>query len=286
MFTQILINSIIAGSIYTLISLGFNLTYGASRFFNFSHGSFIIVGGYLVLFLSKTIGLNLILSMVLGLLITGILGLMTYTLIFSKLRQWKASNMVLLISSIGIFIIIQSVVAMLFSSKFQTLSLNIGNSRIYDLFGASISKVQIISVAASALITMIFFFILRDTYFGKTMRAVSDAEEIAKIVGIPTEKYIGYTFFIGAVLAGAAGIIIGLDTGIEPSRGFSYLLKGIAASIIGGVGNVYGGLLGSYFIGLLENFGIWKNSGVWKDTIIFLFLMIFLFIKSLKTLKK
>lgn len=286
MFTQILINSIIAGSIYTLIALGFNLTYGSAKFFNLSYGSFIIIGGYLVLYLSKTLGLNLILSIFVGLLLTSLLGAFSYRIIFQKLKKQGASNMALLVSSLGLYIVAQSLIAMIFTSKFQTLNLNIGNSKIFLFFGASISQIQVISVLASIGISMIFIILLKKTFFGKTIRAISNAEEVARIVGIPTERYIGYTFFFGSMLAGIAGVIIGIDTGLEPSQGFTYLLKGVAAAIIGGIGNIYGGMLGAYSIGFLENFGIWKNSGIWKDTITFLFLLIFLFVKSPKLIKK
>jgi branched-chain amino acid transport system permease protein len=83
-------------------------------------------------------------------------------------------------------------------------------------------------------------------------------------------------FFIGSALAGLAGILAGYDTGLEPTMGMSLLLKGVIASIIGGIGNVYGGVLGAFLLGFVENFGIWKISGEWKDAIAFGLLIIFL----------
>ena len=81
------------------------------------------------------------------------------------------------------------------------------------------------------------------------------------------------------MIAGVSGIAIGFDTGIEPTMGMNLLLKGVIASIIGGVGNVYGGVLGAFFLGFVENFGIWKISGEWKDTIAFGVLILFLIFK-------
>ena len=81
--------------------------------------------------------------------------------------------------------------------------------------------------------------LLKKTSFGKAIRAISDDEEVAKIVGIDTNKIIGYVFFIGSAIAGWAGIMVGFDTGIEPTMGMHLLLKGVIASVVGGVGNVY-----------------------------------------------
>ena len=112
--------------------------------------------------------------------------------------------------------------------------------------------------------------------FGKSVRAVSDDEEVAKIVGINTERVIGWIFFIGSAVAGLAGILVGFDTGIQPTMGLNLLLKGIIAAIVGGVGNIWGALLGAILLGFVENFGIWKISGEWKDAIAFVLLILFL----------
>lgn len=268
------------------MALGFNLIYKVSRFFNLSYGVFVIVGGYSVYYLHKVLEMNLILSIVLGLLFTGVAGWATYRMIFQKFSKNGASNMVMLVASLGLFMIIQSIVAMIFSSKFQNLNSSVGGQKVYNLMGAAISEVQIISVLASIVATIAVFILIKYSSFGKVFKAISDNEDMAKIVGIKTEKFIGYTFFLGSFLAGIAGVIIGFDTGMEPSQGISFLLKGVIAAIIGGVGNIYGSLLGAYTIGFLENFGIWEINGVWKDTLTFVFLLIYLFIKPFKFNRK
>jgi len=118
--------------------------------------------------------------------------------------------------------------------------------------------------------------LLYKTKFGKAVRAINDDEEVAKIVGINTNKIIGYVFFIGSAIAGLAGILVGFDTGIEPTMGLNLLIKCVIASIVGGVGNIYGGVLGAFLLGFVENFGIWKISGEWKDAIAFGLLILFL----------
>ena len=273
---QLVLNSIIAGSIYALIALGFNLIYGATKFFNLSHGVMAAIGGYTVFYFAKTLGWNLPLSIVVGVLLAGLIGYALDKLVYFPLRKRKASNMVLLVASLGLFTAIQAIIAILFTSQFQTLSPNISGQRIYEILGGVITQTQLTILISALVITVGLVLLLKYTMFGKAIKAVSDDEEVAKIVGINTNKIISYVFFIGSAIAGLGGILVGFDTGIEPTMGFALLLKGVIAAIIGGVGSIYGALIGAFLLGFVENFGIWQISGEWKDAIAFILLILFL----------
>ena len=273
---QLILNSIIAGAIYTLIALGFNLIYGATKFFNLAHGVMVAVGGYAFFYFAKTLGLNIFVAVIIGVALAGLVGYGLDKLIYLPLRKRKASNMVLLVASLGAFTALQAVIAILFTSQFKTLSQNVGTQKLFEVFGGIITQTQLIILLAAVLVMAGLVLLLYKTQFGKAVRAISDDEEVARIVGINTNKIIGYVFFIGSAIAGLAGILVGFDTGIEPTMGLSLLLKGVIASIVGGVGNIYGGVLGAFLLGFVENFGIWKISGEWKDAIAFVLLIVFL----------
>ncbi len=244
------------------------------------------IGGYAVFFFSKELGWPLYIGIILGIVIAGLIGWGLDKLIYLPLRKRKASGMILLVASLGAFTAIQAIIAILFTSQFQTLSLNVGVQRIYEIFGAVITQIQLIILISGLVIMGILGLILKKTMFGKAIKAVSDDEEVAKIVGINTNKIIGRVFLIGSAIAGFAGIMIGFDTGIEPTMGMNLLLKGIIASIVGGVGSLYGGVLGAFLLGFVENFGIWKISGEWKDAIAFGLLIIFLLFRPQGIIKK
>lgn len=273
---QLILNSIIAGAIYSLIALGFNLIYGATKFFNLAYGVMAAIGGYSVFYFAKTLGLDLWLSVLIGILLAGFIGYGLDKIIYKPLRKRKASNMVLLVASLGAFTALQAIIAILFTSQFQTLSSNIGAQNIYEIFGGVITQTQLIILISAIAIMAGLVLLLKYTMFGKAIKAISDDEEVAKIVGINTNKIIGYVSFIGSAIAGLGGVLVGFDTGIEPAMGLSLLLKGVVASIVGGIGNIYGGVLGAFLLGFVENFGIWKISGEWKDAIAFGLLIIFL----------
>ncbi len=283
-FPQLVANSLIAGSIYALLALGFNLIYGTTRFFNLAHGTVAVAGGYIMLYVLKATASPTWFAVVISILGAGLLGYLLDRFIYAPLRKKKASGMVLLIASLGAFTAMQAVIAMIFTSQFQTLS--VGQSRVFEIFGAVFTDVQLMVMLSVLLITIFLVLLLKFTMFGKAVRAIGDDEEVSTIVGINTKKIIRQVFFIGSAIAGLAGVLIGYDVGLEPTMGLSLLMKGVIASIIGGIGNVYGAVAGGLILGFVENFGIWKISGEWKDAIAFGLLIIFLLVRPQGLFKK
>lgn len=271
---QLVLNSIIAGAIYTVVALGFNLIYSTVKFFDLSYGVMTAVGGYTVFALYKMWGLPLAVAVVVGVIVAGLLGVIVDRLVYRQLRARKASSMVMLVASLGVFTALQAIIAILFSSQFQTLAANSG--RVFEVFGGVITQTQSLILLTGIVIMIALSLFLQRTRFGRAVRAVGDDEEVSKIVGINTDRIISTVFFIAAAIGGLSGILVGFDTGIEPTMGLSLLLKGVIAAIIGGIGNVYGGVAGAFLLGVVENFGIWKISGEWKDAIAFAVLILFL----------
>lgn len=145
--------------------------------------------------------------------------------------------------------------------------------------GAVITDIQILIIAVSGLLSVILFLLINKTKMGKAIRAVADDPIGASVSGIYTERVILYAFGIGSAIAGMAGVLISLETNIEPTMGLNAILKGIIASIIGGIGSIPGAVLGGFFLGIVENLGIWKIQAGWKDTIAFAVLIIFLLLR-------
>ena len=273
---QIALNAVIAGATYSLVALGVNLLYSTGRFFDLGYGGLMTVGGYAAFFLYKESGFPLVAALVLAVIITGIIGFVIEKLIYRPLRQRKASNTVLLIASLGVITVIQAGLAMAFTSQFQTLSRNIAGQRTFEISGGIITETQVVILVAGLVVMALLGVVLKYTLWGKAVRAVADDEEVAQVVGINSERVIGIIFFIGACIGAMAGIAVGFDTGLQPTMGLPLLLKGIVAAIIGGIGNVWAGVIGAFALAIIENLGAWKFSGEWKDAISFAVLIFFL----------
>lgn len=278
MFSQLLSDGIIIGSVYALIAFGFTIIYRTVKFFHFAHGVVYTAGAYLAYTFFIILGLNPIFSFFLVVGIAALLGILIDRFAYHPLRKHNAPNLILLISSFGVFILIRNLLQLIFGA--QVLTLRTGPVvEGHHFLGVVITNTQILIVVASLILFILAWLFIQKTKLGKAIRAVADDTIGARVVGINSEKIITAAFAIGSALAGAASILISLETNIEPTMGFDAILKGIIASIIGGMGSIPGALFGGLFLGIAENLGIWKISAEWKDTIAFAILIIFLLLR-------
>jgi len=278
MIDQLIINGIIAGSIYALIALGFSVIYRAVKYFHFAHGVVYAAGAYLVYTFLILIKINPFVSFLLAIILTAILGVAIDRFIYYPLRKHKTSSLVFLLASFGVFIFLQNLLQLIFGA--QILTLRTGPIKEgHHFLGAVITNNQILIIVSSLVLFFLCWLFIQKTKLGKAIRAVSDDPIGSRVVGINSEKVIMIAFAIGSALAGAAGILISLETNIEPTMGFNAILKGIIASIVGGIGSIPGALLGGLFLGLAENLGIWQIQAGWKDAIAFVILILFLLLR-------
>ncbi len=278
MISQLLVNSLIAGSIYALIALGFAIIYRTVKFFHLAHGAVYTIGAYLAYTFTITIGLDLISSFLIAVLLSGAAGLAINRLVYLPLRKQKASNLIFLLASFGVFILIQNLIQLIYGA--QILSIRTGPVvEGHHILGAVITDTQILILVASIVLSGALWLYTKHSKLGKAIRAVADDTVAASVVGINPEYVMAAAFFIGSMLAGAAGILISLETNLEPTMGFNAILKGMIAAIIGGIGSIPGAVFGGYFLGLAENLGIWKIQAGWKDAIAFAILIAFLLLR-------
>ncbi len=278
MIQQLILNGIIAGSIYALVALGFTIIYRTVKFFHFAHGVVFAAGAYFAYTFFILFDISPIISFFLSIVLAGLLGISIDRFVYSPLRKHNAPNLIYLIASFGVFIFLQNLLQLIFGAQILTLRTS-PIKEGHHFLGAIITDIQILIIIVSILLFILTWIFIQKTKLGKAIRAVADDPVGARIVGINSKKVILSVFAIGSVLAGVAGILISLETNIEPTMGFNAILKGIIASIIGGIGSIPGALFGGLFLGLAENLGIWKIPAAWKDTIAFAILIIFLLLR-------
>jgi len=278
LFLQLLINGLIAGAIYALVASGFSVIYSTNKFVHFAHGSAIAASAYVLYFLFAGLNLEFWLSAVLAVGFAALLGFAMNWLVYSRLREKKASALILLIASVALLILIESLILLFFGADVKTINL-IKVERGIDFFGAIITPLQIVIIAFSVALLGGLFVFMKKTKLGKAMRAVADNKDAAEIVGISSRKIYAYSFIIGSAIAGIAGILVALEQNLEPMMGTNLMIKGFTGAIIGGVGSVPGAILGSFLLGLSENFGIWFLPSGYKDAIAFVILFAFLLLR-------
>jgi len=275
MIWQLTINGLIAGGIYALVALGFTIIYGTVRFFHFAHGAVYAAGAYLAWLAVSQMGMPVIPGVVFACLLAGALGVLIDLAVYRPLRAQKSPNLVFLLASFGVFVFLNNALQLAFGADIKSLRTG-PVIEGYHVLGAVITDIQIAIFIACLVLSLALVLFVKATRLGKAIQAVADDPVAASIVGIHSERIIQTSFFLGSMLAGAAGILVSLETNIEPTMGMNAILKGIIAAVIGGVGSIPGALVGGLFIGLAENLGIWRISAGWKDAIAFAILVVFL----------
>jgi len=274
-FQQLIVNSLISASLYSLIALGFVVIYRTVRFFHFAHGAVYTAGAYIAYSLYISSGIPFIIAILYAALFAGALGVLIDRVIYFPLRAKKSSSFVLMLASFGVLIFMENLIAMLYGN--QILSIRTGEIKEgYHILGAIITPIQIMILLVAIVLMFLLWAFLKFAKLGKAMRAVADDNIAASVVGINPQHTISLSFFIGSALAGIAGVLVSLETNLEPTMGFSALLKGIIAAIVGGIVSIPGAVLGALLLGFAENFGIWYIPAGWKDAIAFTILIIFL----------
>lgn len=255
--TQIIINSLIRASVLCMLSIGLTLVYDILKFANFAHVELAVVAAYIGFLFNVTLGWNIVISAIVAVIITGLMGIMFDRVIFKNLRF--THPVIVMIASFGLAIALRNGVRAIWGPRPKTFAIALQKPILF--LGARITMVQILLLGITLGSIIALHLFLHKTKLGKSMRATSDNPELAQARGISTETIIQWTWFIAGCFAGLAGILFGLETQIEPNMGFSLIIPVFCATILGGLGNPYGAMLGALALGLAENFGIYFDFG-------------------------
>ncbi len=289
-FLQLLINGLVAGSIYSLVATGFSLIYSTNKFVHFAHGGVIAMSAYFLYWLFAKVGIDFYFAAFLTVLFSSMLGLLLYEIIYSPLRKRNASNSILLIASIGILTLLESLILLFFGADIKTVQF-IEIKQGINILGAFITPLQLFIVATSAGLLAGLYIFMKHTKIGLAMRAVSNNKDVAEIIGISSNNIYRWSFVIGSAIGGVAAILISLEQNIKATFGTLLIIKGFTGAVIGGIGSVPGAVLGSLILGIAENMGIVFLSASYKDVIVFILLFSLLLLKpngiwGIKNLRK
>lgn len=278
MHAQLLVNALAAGAGYALVAVSFGLIYRVVCFFHIAHGAVYTLAAYCAFLCITTLGRPAVLAMGAAVVAAVAIGVGLELLIYRPLRRRNSSDAALLLASLGLLIVLQNVVSLVFGD--ETRSMRQGNVVAgIALIGARITRVQLAILLVSPILTGGLWAWLRFGRYGKYVRAVADDTELSTIVGIPTERVFVVVFAVGSALVAVIAVLNGLDTDLTPLMGFRVILKGIVAAIIGGIGSMPGAFLGGMVIGVLESWGAWVLPSQWQDTTVFVVLVVFLLVR-------
>ena len=286
---QLVISIIIYCFTYLLIAYSFSVIYYPTRFFHIAHASVITFSAYFTFFFINQILLPIWLSVIFAIVLATAIGIMFNFILYSPLNKRKASPMRLMIASLGLYIILQNVISIIWGN--ETKSIHSGEIRIgNEIFGAYITNIQIVTIVVCLIFFILYFVLMQYSRVGKNIRAIASNSYLCNIVGIRSEKVIMISFGIGSALAALAGILVGFDKGISPTMGFNWLLYGMVTMVIGGINSNWGLIGSAILLSTVQHIGAYYLDTKWMDAIAYIILIIFLIWKPLgisgKQLKK
>ena len=249
---DITIAGLVMGRIYALAAVGLNLQYGVVRVLNMAYGEFIMVGGFIGFLMFTLYGVNPLLSLIICIPTMYILGWVIHRLIFQPIRNKSLTigkfEGYSILASYGLIFIVQSLAVLAWGGRIKAYSFL---SVPVVILGATFEANRLVALAASIVLSIVFYILLRTTRVGKAVRAIALDAETASLMGINVDSLYGHTFAIGAVLAGMAGVILSTMFPVSAPMGFQYTVIAIVIIVLGGLGNVLGSLLGGLILGLI-----------------------------------
>ncbi|MBU8933432.1 MAG: branched-chain amino acid ABC transporter permease [candidate division Zixibacteria bacterium] len=278
MFEQVLMNSLNSIAIWILVAIGFGLIYNTTRFFNFAHCIIISSGAYFTYLIKEYFGFPLVASGIVAVFLSAVLGVLLYYLLYRRMIAKKTSPLILLLVSLGAFIILQNLVSIVFGNDILVIrESNVSTG--HSILGAHITTLQLIIIALTCITYLFISVFLSYTKYGKAIKAVSCDIELAEISGISSHKIMLVTFAIGSAIGGLSGVLLGLDTDLVPWMGLQPMLIGVVIVIVSGSNRLHGIAIAASLFGIIQHFGVWKIGPQWQDTIIFAVFLVILILR-------
>jgi branched-chain amino acid transport system permease protein len=261
-FLQQLINGVTLGSVYALVALGYTMVYGIIGLINFAHGEVVMIGAMVSLtvvtaLLGAQVPLPFFAIVLVGLLVAiavcMAIAFGMERIAYRPLR--KAPRLAPLITAIGMSIILQNLALVIWGRNYRTFP-PLFHPTPYNVFGASMTDLQMLIVVLAAMLMAGLVFIVQRTRLGMAMRATAQNPQVAGLMGIDINVVISAAFVIGAALAAVAGLMVMTYYGIAHYyMGFLLGLKAFTAAVLGGIGNLAGAMLGGVLLGIIEALG-------------------------------
>jgi branched-subunit amino acid ABC-type transport system permease component len=254
---QIIVSSLITAAELGIIAIGLTMTFSILRFANFAHASMAVIGAYIAYTLNVPLGWPLWLAFLVSMLVMGGFGIVVDRVIFRALRN--AGDLTPMIASLGLSLAIQYSVQAIWGPQFLRYR--------YDLvpgmavLGARITAPQLGIIGTVVVAMLCFHLLLTQTRIGKAMRATATNPELAQACSINTEHVVRVVWFIGTGFAAVGGMFVAWDTQLDPYFGFNLIIPVFCVVLIGGVGSIYGSIIGALIVGFAANFGVNINWG-------------------------
>lgn len=292
---ELFIYGVVLGSIIALGSIGLTLVFGILRFANFAHGDLMTAGAYVALFLVTglfswlgisdnpfiplSFGLRMLFAIPISMITIALIAILLDRILYQPLRKKKSGTVILAMAALGASFIIQMAVLILWGADSLFYKPGVLRPALELPLEIKIRPDQIFIILIVSLSIAILHLFLKHTRMGKAMRATADNPELARVTGIDTGRIIKWTWGIGGGMAAMGGILYGIDVQLHPGMGWGFLLPLFAATILGGIGNMYGALIGALVMGVVQQISTAYLLPTYKPAVAFIIMILILLVR-------
>ena len=269
---QLLFAALVTGSLYALIALGLNLVYGTMRMLNVAHGDVVMLGAYAAFWAFTLLGLSPVLAGAVVALMGAGLGVLLYRGVFRRLLAGVTpstagkieGNSLLLF--FGLSILMQNIAALAFTPNNRAYA---ALGEVYRIGGVAMTGNRLAALLVAGGCSIAAALFLSRSVAGLAMRAVIERREAASIVGVDVDRVQGLSFAVGFGSAALAGVLMSMLEQFSPFSGFPFTIAGFIVIILGGLGNVTGGLLAALLLGVIEVYGVALTSANLRSVLLY-----------------
>jgi branched-chain amino acid transport system permease protein/neutral amino acid transport system permease protein len=269
---QLVVNGLMAGSILMLPAIGFTSMFAVLRFPNFALAAHMTIGAFAGFVANTMLGLPAVAALGVAFLVAGLVGIASDAAVLRKLRP--AGALTVAIASIALNIVLENVVRFCFGNELHDYDLPL--LRDWTVGGLRIGPQQLQNTLLALGVMAAVFLFLGFTRTGKAMRAVADNPTLASLKGVDPERVARLISLAGMGLAGIGGMLLGLDTSIDPLLGFRAILSVFAAAVVGGLGSIPGAVVGAFAIGVAEELSLLALPSTYRSAVGFVAILVFL----------
>jgi branched-chain amino acid transport system permease protein len=274
-FIQILVNGLLLGGIYALISIGLTLIFGVVRVINFAHGEFLMISMYISYYCYSLLGLNPYWSLLINFPLMFVIGMGMDQIIIRPLRNAPAYMQVF--ATVGLSILLINLVLFIFTGDYRAIDLPFAK-KVVQVGGIYLNYPRLIIFSATVLITVLLYLFLKNTDIGKQIRAIAQNRTAARLMGFKLNRIYMITFGIGSGLVGIAGGLLTPVYYVYPTVGVYFVLTAFVVVVLGGMGNMIGAFLGGLIIGIVDSLSGYYIDPSLKETVYYvIFVLVLIF---------
>lgn len=273
--TELLVGGLLLGGLYALMACGLNLIFGVMRVINFAHGELMAIGALSTVSLVAGYAFPFWAAVILVPVLTAGVGLLMHRLVLQRLAH--APMIMTLLATYALSTILVNAAILTWGGGYRGLPGVLGGS--VNLLGVNISVSRLVAFAVALGVSLAVWWVLEKTRFGRAVRSVSQAPELAEISGISIEQVRNATFALGAAMAGLAGVLMAPTFASDPQLGVRFLIKAFAVIIVGGMGSYPGAIAAALLLGVIEVMGGYLTGAVIGSALLFLLMLVVLLVR-------